>query len=543
MRLNVAGCLFASLVSLATSALVAAPPKLDSLFPAGAARGTTTKVAAAGTFATWPAKTWVDRPGLKIEPAAEKGQLNVTVELEAEAGVYWLRLADAEGATSPRPLVVGTLPELVEVEPNDAPSKPQPIAGSSIVNGRLQKSNDVDVFSLSLTKGQTLVASLLANRLLGSPCDGVLQICNPEGIVLAQNDDARGIDPEVVFAVPQDGKYLVRAFAFPTTPDSTIGFAGGDAFIYRLTVTTGAFVDHALPMAASRDAPTEVELFGWNLPDAAKKISLPAAGDREQVTLFHPLVANSLTVPVVSTRNIVAAESSDPAQPQDVELPVVISGRIKSPRDVDAFRFAAKKGAKLLAQVDSFDLGYPLDPLLQLTDATGKVLVEIDDTKKQRDADLAFTAPADGEYRLLIRDLHQHGGFRYAYRLAISETPPDFDLVLAADSFVLMPGKPLEIPITINRRGDLAGEIEVSAVGLPEGVAAQPVKSAGTGDTAKAVKLVVNSEKGPISGSFRIVGTSVVEPVLKKTAHYPLAAFNADLADVWLTVTMPPEKK
>ena len=41
----------------------------------------------------------------------------------------------------------------------------------------------------------------------------------------------------------------MRAFAFPAAPDSSINFAGKIDFIYRLTLTTGGFIDHALPMA------------------------------------------------------------------------------------------------------------------------------------------------------------------------------------------------------------------------------------------------------------------------------------------------------
>src|SRR5206468_1928559 len=82
--------------------------------------------------------------------------------------------------------------------------------------------------------------------------------------VVALLPDAVGRDPRVVFEAPADGMYLARVFAFPATPDSSIRFAGGDAFIYRLTLTTGGFLDQAFPLAVSRDDPGPVAAVGTN---------------------------------------------------------------------------------------------------------------------------------------------------------------------------------------------------------------------------------------------------------------------------------------
>ena len=65
----------------------------------------------------------------------------------------------------------------------------------------------------------------------------------------------KGIDPQIVFAVPKDGTYLVRTFGFPAVPDAAIRFTGSDVCIYRLTLTTGGFVDHAYPLAVARASP------------------------------------------------------------------------------------------------------------------------------------------------------------------------------------------------------------------------------------------------------------------------------------------------
>src|SRR5579885_710126 len=178
----------------------AAPPALTYLYPAGAQRGQTVEVTAGGTFERWPVRAWVDRPGVEVRAAKERGKLTVAVARDAIPGVCWLRLYDEQGASGLRPFVVGTLPEVQEQEPNDTPASAQVLPSASVVvNGRLQKAGDVDAFAIRLHKGQTLVASLEANHTLGSPLDGVLQVRSADGFVLAQNNDEHGLDPQVVF--------------------------------------------------------------------------------------------------------------------------------------------------------------------------------------------------------------------------------------------------------------------------------------------------------------------------------------------------------
>ena len=227
---------------LAVVPLHAAPPRLDAVFPGGGCRGQSTVLTAAGDWSVWPVQAWVDRPGIELLAGDAKGELRLNVAADAEPGVYWFRLHQAEGATGLKPLVIGTLAETTETEPNNGPQAAHRLELPVTVNGRLERSGDVDVFAASLQAGQTLVASLEAHCHLASPMDGVLQLCDAGGFVLAQCDDYRGLDPQLVFEVPRDGLYHVRVFAFPANPDSNINFAGGpelrlsiDAYYRRIS--------------------------------------------------------------------------------------------------------------------------------------------------------------------------------------------------------------------------------------------------------------------------------------------------------------------
>jgi hypothetical protein len=554
----------------------AAPPKLNYLFPSGGQRGQTVAVLASGEFANWPVQTWSDRPGLAIACEKDKGKLSIVIAADAGAGTYWLRLSDGEGATSLRPFIVGTLPEALENEPNDAPTGPQSVEAQAVVHGKLAKNGDVDGYRLHLNQGETLVADLVAHSLLGSPMDAVLQVCElidrpdatsqkprTEAFVLAQNHDARGLDPQLAFTAPRAGRYLVRVFAFPSEPNSSINFSGGDNYVYRLTLTTGGFVDHALPLSLGREG-GQVQLAGWNIPPDLQTIGLqavdPADMQNSLTWLFHPELAGAAGIARDRGAGVVASDAASPESPQDVSLPVVISGRLEAAGDRDAFTLSAAKGNKLQLKVESRSLGFPVDPLLMVLDEAGQTVAEQDDQGRDgRDPELAFTAPADGRYRVVISDLAGRGGLRMVYRLTMSPPTPDFSLALAADSFILESGKPLEIPVSALARDGFREKIEIRAFDLPPGVIAEPVTfepssdapgnsgSRGRGRRGGAsdaggptAKLVIKAEPGAIQpggGPIRIEGRTLGDSPPVRIAHFPLnLPLTGRHSAVWLTV-------
>lgn len=535
------GCLLALAVFGCSVTLFAAPPKCDSLFPAGGQRGQQVDVTAAGSFSNWPVSVWVDREGIQVEPDKDKGKFKINIADNA-SGVYLLRFHDGEGATQLRPFAVDSLPELVETEPNEELTAANKIAQSSIINGRLEKGGDIDGFVIELKAGQTLVASLDANQTFGSPMDAVLQICSADGFVLAQNDDERGLDPQIAFVAPGDGSYIARTFAFPTTPNSSIAFSGAATYIYRLTLTTGGFVDHVMPLSAQAEVSADTLLFGWNLPEGAS-ITQASVGQRDRLFASHPEFASAAQQSLATYAAVAATGELSRTNPQLIELPAVVTGRIDAERDEDVFLVNATKGMKLSIQVESDSLGFVLDPLVQVLDAEGKILGEVDDTNRQRDCLLSQAIPADGEYRVVVRDVHRNGGFRYVYRMTIDASTPDFVLTLANDAYLLTPGKPLEIPVTIDRRNGFNGEIEVNAIEFPDGVRCEVVKSEAKGDSSKSVKVVVNADAGPVSGGFRVVGKSVGEGAIERTAHYVIAGTTAEFSAAWLTVAAPAAAK
>lgn len=536
-RLAVALLLMVAAPPLARSA----GPEVRTLFPPGGQQGTTVDVTLKGKFDNWPVQGWVDRPGVTIAPAQEKEKATVTVSADAAPGLYWIRLFDAAGVSVPRPFVVGSLTEVVELEPNNSADKAQAMPSAAVVvDGRLNSGGDVDHFAVPLKQGQTLVASLAGHEMLGSPMDAVMHVVSESGYQIAYNHDQRGLDPEISFEAPADGNYLVRVFAFPSNPNSSIGFSGDDGYIYHLTLTTGGFVDYPWPLAVTRDRAAQVELCGWNIPDSLRTVTIEPTGNTCEIA--DPQLANPAVVAVESHETLAESEPNEPPAPQSIALPVTLSGRIERPGDIDAFSFDGRKDQVVVLQLESRTLGYPLDGVLEVTDAEGKSLTQVDDTGGP-DPLVTFTPPADGQYRVVVSDLNGQGSPRHVYRLRAVPAEPSYEVSADSHAYTALPDKPAEITLSIDRQHGFAEEIAFSVIGLPESVTAAPVKSEASGDSAKTVKLSLTSSRGAFSGPIRIQAQATGATKLERTATAAIPDHTARIADLWLTVAEAEKEK
>ena len=482
-RQTLAASRFVVLLIAAPIVASAAPPEVTALFPAGGQQGTTVKVELQGKVDTEKLQLWCDQPGIELAGTEGKDAVQLKIAPDAAAGWCWLGFFNAEGAAAQRPFYIGTVPELNEDEPNNRLSEANKLASTPVVfNGVLRKSGDVDTVSLPVSAGQTLVASLTAKSCLDSPLDAALQIVDARGFILKHSDDVRGMDPQVTFTATTDGVYAVRVFGFPATPDSSIRFSGGATYIYRLTVTAGPAIDRVVPVAVTARQPGSVKIEGWNLP-ADSTVEVPAS----------PVGIHSVSAPgAVSTAQVfaspwpvvVASEENRGAQPQAIELPGCVSGRLMSsgsdsgwkieadgsttapftrltvPGSDHGWKFTAKKDDKLSLRATAKALGSPLDVTLRIVDAKGATLSDVDDAPQDIfDVVLDFTAPADGEYVAIVRDRFAHGGPQYGYALLIGPPEPDFVLSVVSDSITLTPEKDFELPVNVESRGGFDDEI------------------------------------------------------------------------------------
>lgn len=526
-----------SLALTVPSAVALDVPKVDRLYPAGGKAGTEVDVAVSGKLVDASIQTWSDRGQLQCAVAEDLKSVKITIPEDARQGVHWLRFFNAAGVSAGRPFVVGQIAEQTEQEPNNLPQEANAVESAAVtVNGVLQKPGDVDIFSIQVPAGKTLVASMQANRILGSPMDGVLQLLDENGTVIAQNDDDHQLDPQITWEAPKDGLYYIRAFAFPAAPNSTIKLAGAPSYVYRLTITHDAFIDHVIPAVVDRRASAAVRLCGWNLA-AGQETAAVDVFEEACVPVGQP---GAVTHPVDGVTHASHVESD---VSRAIAVGSSVTGRVATAGERDEYVLPGTKGQKLRFKIAARQFHSLLDPVLTITAADGKVLSEADDrSRTDPDGETTVTVPADGPLTVAVTDRYGDGGFRFFYVLTCDVPQPELTATIGADQYVLNKDEPLDVPVTIARTNGFAQKVTVTMDGLPEGVTAEPVVSEPKGDSSKAVtlKLTRGESAAAFSGVVHVKwsaeGSDTTTP-----ATTVIGTAKVPTTDIWLTVIPKPK--
>ena len=168
-------------------------------------------------------------------------------------GIHLLT-TNGKGFVSNRvPFARDTWPECLEKEPNNDPAHAQRVELPIIVNGRIDRPDDWDVFQFTGKSNDTIVAEVYARR-LDSPLDSVLKLTDAQGNLLAFNDDHADLgsgvnthdaDSHLMARLPADGTYHVHL------GDTTRN--GGDDYAYRLRISAPQpdFALRVVPSSAS----------------------------------------------------------------------------------------------------------------------------------------------------------------------------------------------------------------------------------------------------------------------------------------------------
>lgn len=145
-------------------------------------------------------------------------------------------------------------------------------------------------------------------------------------------------------------------------------------------------------------------------------------GERELRIVTPGGVSNKVDLNVTFLPVAAEAEPNTPAKPLAVTLPATITGVINGGADIDAFKFSAKKGERLVFEVFAQRMGSALDASLKLYDPAGREVARGEDDIGT-DALIAYEIPADGDYLLELNDLQYRGGGNYRYRINAGAIP------------------------------------------------------------------------------------------------------------------------
>ncbi|HEY2841513.1 MAG TPA: PPC domain-containing protein [Pirellulales bacterium] len=479
-----------AIVCLAPAASFAQLPgaQLHALFPAGGKVGTIVDVQlASGADTDGASRLVFSHPHItavqttRAPTAFEKGpqpipnQFTVAIHPDVPPGMYEARCAGRFGVSNPRPFVVSAQPEQKETADNRSPEKACVVQPGAVVNGTAD-ANASDFFKVTLKKDQKLVLDCWAER-IASKMDATLVVSDAAGKELAADRDTNRHDPLIVFTAPADGDYVIKLFDFL--------YRGGADYNYRLSVSTGPYLDSIFPPVAQPGVKASYTLYGSNLPGGTPAPGMIARGRQlEQLTVeieapggeatqnlavsnlirsgdstldgfeyrlaspqgeSNPILISYTSAPVVVEQE----PNNDPLTPQKITAPCTLVGRFAPRGDYDYVSFDAKKGDDYWFEAISQRLGLATDPYVLIERVTrndkGEVsavdVQELDDATANAgglsfktstdDPSYHFVAPEDGTYRVLVRDLYagSRGDPRMIYALAIRSPAPDFRLV------------------------------------------------------------------------------------------------------------------
>ncbi len=546
-------------ISLALAAQVGAQPipVLQNISRDWIQRGTTTEVVLTGedldratafsftggsgvTGAVVP----VQPPSLVLEsssgrieslPPKETKRVTVTLSVAADAplGSRTVRLLGPGGVSNPVSFHVSPWPEAGEEGGKHSMEQSQAITFPVAISGVIGAPAETDFYRFSGRQGQVLIFDVNASR-MGSALDSSLAILDAKGNPVAGNEDAHGLDSFLAFTVPADGDYFLTLRDFR--------YEGGGNFKYHLAAGVLPYVDYLFPFGARRGQTVDLALHGYNL-DGVEKMLLAIGSDaplgETEIRAHTPAgPSNPVAFEISDAAEMTESEPNNtPGQANRLSFPGIVNGRIAGDHDVDRFRFTAEADQKILCEVAAQQFGSPLDALLILSDAEGRVLQQNDDATGE-DPRLEFDARKGTEYVLAIRDLTDREGERFGYRLEIKTPPramPSFTVRYTPDAVSLSRGGCTRVQCEVTRENGFKGPVRVGFDDLPPGVFGQPLVFAA--DSPPVGMLFLTARADAPKGNFplHLKATGDVEGRKVERAGEPFRDKDS-VADAFLTV-------
>ena len=242
------------------------------------------------------------------------------LKLNTKAGenIRHIAYSDKKQVSNLIPYAVSDLPQTQEIETNDSIRRAQEVKLPVVIDGRISKAGDVDMFKFKGGKGDTVVAQVYARR-LNSPLDSLLRLTDASSKVIKWNDDyvekdkflhkdmagllTHHADSYLTAKLPADGTYYVNL------TDSQN--QGSDAHAYRLQIAApepdftlrvtpsslsmrnGSIVPLSVHVLRTDGFEGEIELSLKDAPEGFKLDGgrIPAGSDRLRLTLTAPAEA------------------------------------------------------------------------------------------------------------------------------------------------------------------------------------------------------------------------------------------------------------
>lgn len=484
-------------------------PTLTTPSNLGVKKGETVELTLTGTNLVDPLSVLLSCPGKVTiltdnKNGTDAAKLRVKVEIPADCpiGLHTIRIVTKQGVSNFRPFVVDELPVVAETETNRTKESAQAISLPVVVTGRSDPEAS-DYFKVKVSAGQTVTFEVIARR-LGSPLDPIVLLHDAKtnrALLELYADDTPGLqsDCRITHTFKEAGEFLVEV------RDTT--YRGGGDFFYRLRVGEFPGVTTAFPVAIQRGQTTKVGFAGPGAEDVPA-MSIKAPSDPVLAAMnVSPKRSNGVSGWPVSVllsdwpETVEQEPNDEPGKANKLPVPGGVSARFDKPHDVDHFVIAGKKGQKLVAVTQTFEINTPTEVLIRVLNVRGTEIARSNPTMST--ARVEFTPAEDGEYVIACEHLNYLSGPNEIYHLTVHPVTPDFEIMLALDRCEAPVGNGTGVLATVNRLNGYAGPVELSIQGDPalSGSVTLPA-----GQTFAFIPLLVKAGAKPGAYPYRVQG-------------------------------------
>lgn len=307
------------------------------------------------------------RVGETISPKVEGWNLeNTTLRLpppDAAKGLYHIVADRRDALSNIVPFILDNLPERREM---DAPEDGiQTVKLPLIVNGRIARPGETDVYKFFGKAGQMFVAEIYARR-LDSPLDSIINLTDKDGNLVAFNDDhsdpgsglnTHHADSYLRLQLPVSGPYQLHL--------TDTARQGGSAYTYRLRLS-GPRPDFALRTVPShitirggkknKSSWGSIEVYairkdGFNGPIkltvnapgfTARPVTLPAGEEKIRVNMGSKMAPGEVVpVTIVGTAQIGQKKRVHKAVPSEDWMQAFLWRHLVPAQELLAYRYKA----------------------------------------------------------------------------------------------------------------------------------------------------------------------------------------------------------
>lgn len=370
-------------------------------------------------------------------------------------GRYTVRVSDLQYMASPEHFFrvsVGELPVVTGVFPLAVPA---------------DKESEIQLAGENLPAGASAKVKAGAMGEVSVPVDAEKFRARKDFKVLAS------ATPELLEAEPNDTPASATSIQVPGSANGHLSKAT-DADHFRFDAKKGQrWVIETMAARRGSPADTKIEVLHTD-GRPVERLWLQAV--RDSSVTFRGIDSNNPDVRLVNWEEMELN--------QFLYLGGEVCRLFRAPRGPDAGFLLYNRGGRL-AYFDTSPVAHPLDEPAYIVEPhppgaqfvpnglpVFKLAYANDDDGERKlgtDSRVNFTPPADGSYLVRVTESKGFGGDRYAYRLIVRETKPDFTPTLTGANQTIPRGSGRNFSVKLDRTDGFTGAVRVDVSGMPKG--------------------------------------------------------------------------